>query len=68
MDICNIEKKKIAKDDFCGSLDQMQTAIPVLYQKGYLTIKRFNTCLQCFHLGIPNKNLKAHIQLIENIA
>ena len=68
VDICNIEKKKLAKDNFCESLDQMLTATPVLYQKGYLTIKRFNSCLHCFHLGIPNKELKNHIQLMENIA
>ena len=68
VDIRNIEKKKLAKDDFCESLDQMLTATPLLYQKGLLTIKRFDPCLQCFHLGIPNKDLKNHIQLLENIA
>ncbi|MDE6536473.1 MAG: AAA family ATPase [Muribaculaceae bacterium] len=30
----------------------------LLYQTGYLTIKRFDSCRNLFHLGIPNEEVK----------
>ena len=68
VDIRNIESKKLAKDDFYQSLDKMLTPIPILYRSGFLSIKTYNPQLQCFYLGIPNKELEIHIKQMINVA
>ena len=43
----------------------MSDALPLLYQSGYLTIKGYDPLTKGFHLGIPNKEVRAG--LMENL-
>ncbi len=56
--IMDIEKKNASVDDFDVSPEQMTSAVPLLYQSGYLTIKKYNPVLQSFQLDYPNKEVR----------
>ena len=56
--ILDIEKKRASVDDFDVSPEQMTSAVPLLYQSGYLTIKKYNPILQSFQLDYPNKEVR----------
>ena len=56
--ILDIEKKRATVDDFDVSPEQMTSAIPLLYQSGYLTIKKYNPIMQSFQLDYPNKEVR----------
>ena len=56
--ILDIEKKRASVDDFDVSPEQMTSAIPLLYQSGYLTIKKYNPVMQSFQLDYPNKEVR----------
>lgn len=56
--IMDIEKKSASVDDFDVSPEQMTSAVPLLYQSGYLTIKRYNPILQSYQLDYPNKEVR----------
>lgn len=56
--IMDIEKKRASVDDFDVSPEQMTSAVPLLYQSGYLTIKRYNPILQSYQLDYPNKEVR----------
>ena len=56
--ILDIEKKRASVDDFDVSPEQMTSAIPLLYQSGYLTIKKYNPMMQSFQLDYPNKEVR----------
>ncbi len=38
--------------------EALETALPLLYQSGYLTIKDYDNETEMFHLGIPNKEVR----------
>lgn len=50
----DIEGCALEKGDFDLPFDDFSTAIPVLYQSGYLTIKDYDRQLNEYTLGIPN--------------
>lgn len=56
--ILDIEKKNASIDDFDVSPEQMTSAVPLLYQSGYLTIKKYNPILQSFQLDYPNNEVR----------
>ena len=56
--VLDIEKKGASVDDFDVSPEQMTSAVPLLYQSGYLTIKKYNPILQSFQLDYPNKEVR----------
>lgn len=56
--IMDIEKKSSMVDDFDISPEQMTSPLPLLYQSGYLTIKKFNPILQSYQLDYPNKEVR----------
>lgn len=56
--VMDIEKDSCDVDDFDVSPEQMTSALPLLYQSGYLTIKKFNPILHRYTLGYPNKEVK----------
>ncbi len=66
VNVMNIEQKSISVDDFDVSPEQMTTALPLLYQSGYLTIKKYNPLLQRYQLGYPNKEVR--IGMLKNLA
>lgn len=53
------------KDSFDAPTERMQTAIPLLYQSGYLTIKDYNRITDRYTLDIPNKEVR--IGLMDNL-
>ncbi len=54
----DIEGKSASVDDFDVSPEQMTTALPLLYQSGYLTIKKYNRMTNRFILDYPNKEVR----------
>ena len=45
-------------NDFDVSPEQMTTALPLLYQSGYLTIKKYKPLTRSYQLGYPNMEVK----------
>ena len=66
VNVLDIEKKGCDVDDFDVSPEQMTTALPILYQSGYLTIKKYNPVLHRYTLEYPNKEVK--IGLLKSLA
>ena len=66
VNVLDIEKKSCDIDDFDVSPEQMTTALPLLYQSGYLTIKKFNPMLRRYTLEYPNKEVK--IGMLKSLA
>ena len=58
VNVMDIEKKSCDVDDFDVSPEMMTSALPLLYQSGYLTIKKYNPILQSFQLDYPNKEVR----------
>ena len=56
--VMDIEKKSCDIDDFDVSPELVTSALPLLYQSGYLTIKKYNPILHCYTLEYPNKEVK----------
>lgn len=54
----DIEQKSVGVDDIDVSPEQMTSALPLLYQSGYLTIKKYNPILQSYQLDYPNKEVR----------
>jgi hypothetical protein len=66
VNVMDIEPNNIDVDDFDVSPEQMTTALPLLYQSGYLTIKKYNPLLQRYKLGYPNREVR--IGMLKNLA
>ena len=58
VNVTDIEKDSTDVDDFDVSPEQMTSALPLLYQSGYLTIKKYNPMLRRYKLGYPNTEVK----------
>ena len=58
INVMDVEQKYTTMDDFDVSPEQMTTALPLLYQSGYLTIKKYNPFLKNYSLGYPNYEVK----------
>lgn len=54
----DIEQKSVGIDDFDVSPEQMTSPLPLLYQSGYLTIKKYNPLMQRYSLDYPNKEVR----------
>ena len=52
--LTDIENKKVYLSSFDQPFDNMRSAIPILYQSGYLTIKDCDFIDGIYTLGIPN--------------
>ncbi len=64
--VMDIEQKSVGVDDFDVSPEQMTSALPLLYQSGYLTIKKYNPILQSYQLDYPNKEVR--VGMIKSLA
>ena len=53
----DIEGSQVFENDIDQPFDNMSTAIPILFQSGYLTIKDYNRELDIYTLGIPNREV-----------
>jgi len=66
VNVMDIEKKSCDVDDFDVSPEMMTSALPLLYQSGYLTIKKYNPILHRYTLEYPNREVK--IGMIKSLA
>jgi hypothetical protein len=46
------------QEDFMNSLEDERDIIPLLYQSGYITIKKYNEEVDSYVLGIPNEEVR----------
>jgi hypothetical protein len=58
VNVMDIEKEDISVMDFDVSPEQMTTALPLLYQSGYLTIKDYAPIIGSYKLGYPNTEVR----------
>ena len=66
VNVMDIEKKSCDVDDFDISPEMMTSALPLLYQSGYLTIKKYNPILHRYTLEYPNREVK--IGMLKSLA
>ena len=66
VNVMDIEKKSSDVDEFDVSPEQMTSALPLLYQSGYLTIKKYNHIVETYSLGYPNTEVK--IGMLKSLA
>ena len=57
-DILSLEQLEAFSSDFDQPTEAMQTAIPLLYQSGYLTIKGYDRESMMYTLSIPNQEVR----------
>ena len=58
VNVMDIEMNGVSVDDFDVSPEQMTSALPLLYQSGYLTIKKYSPITKSYQLGYPNMEVK----------
>lgn len=64
--ICDIERRNASVSEFDVSPEQMTSPLPLLYQSGYLTIKKFNPLMQRYTLEYPNHEVR--IGMLESLS
>jgi hypothetical protein len=57
-DIMSLDKLEVPSTAFDQPTENMQDALPLLYQSGYLTIKGYDRELQSYTLSIPNQEVR----------
>ena len=55
VNLSTLESQETVLSSFDQSTEEMTDALPLLYQSGYLTIKKYNPMFQEYTLGIPNR-------------
>ena len=58
VNITTLESQDVMLSSFDLSPEEMTDALPLLYQSGYLTIKRYDPMFHQYTLGIPNKEVR----------
>ena len=64
-DVMNLDEVFAFPSSFDRPTERMTDALPLLYQSGYLTIKKYDPLTNGYYLGIPNKEVKGG--LMENL-
>ena len=57
-DITSLDNMEVSVSAFDKPTEGMVTALPLLYQSGYLTIKGYDRELEAYTLGIPNQEVQ----------
>jgi hypothetical protein len=57
-DIMSLDRMEVAPSAFDKPTEAMTTALPLLYQSGYLTIKDYDREAQTYTLAIPNQEVR----------
>ena len=58
VNLSSLEGQDVTLESFDRSPEEMTDALPLLYQSGYLTIKKFDPIFKEYTLGIPNKEVR----------
>ena len=67
VNVTDIEQKSVSVDDFDVSPEQMTSALPLLYQSGYLTIKQYKPFTKSYKLGYPNQEVKIGMEKLLDV-
>ena len=57
-DITALDKLEVPSDAFDQPTENMEDALPLLYQSGYLTIKDYEPMTETYTLSIPNQEVR----------
>ena len=57
-DIMSLDRLEVPSSAFDQPTENMQNALPLLYQSGYLTIKDYDRELEAYTLSIPNQEVR----------
>ena len=57
VNLSTLESQETVLSSFDQSTEEMTDALPLLYQSGYLTIKKYDPMFQEYTLGIPNREV-----------
>ena len=57
-DIMSLERMEVFSSEFDQPTEAMQSALPLLYQSGYLTIKGYDRETETYTLSIPNQEVR----------
>ena len=57
-DIMSLDRLEVPSSAFDQPTENMQDALPLLYQSGYLTIKDYDRELESYTLSIPNQEVR----------
>ena len=57
-DITSLDSLEEPADSFDVPTEAMLTALPLLYQSGYLTIKGYDRAMESYRLAIPNQEVR----------
>ena len=57
-DITSLDKMEVPSSAFDQPTENMEDALPLLYQSGYLTIKGYDRELMAYTLSIPNQEVR----------
>lgn len=58
LSVIDLERIEANEARFDRPAEQIDDAVPVLYQSGYITIKEFDPSFKYFTLGIPNEEVR----------
>ena len=58
VNLASLEGQEAVLNSFDLSTEEMTDALPLLYQSGYLTIKKYEPMFREYTLGIPNKEVR----------
>ena len=58
VNLSTLESQETVLSSFDQSTEEMTDALPLLYQSGYLTIKKYEPMFQEYTLDIPNKEVR----------
>ena len=58
VNLSTLESQEAVLSSFDQSTEEMTDTLPLLYQSGYLTIKKYEPMFQEYTLGIPNKEVR----------
>ena len=58
VNLSTLESQEAVLSSFDQSTEEMTDALPLLFQSGYLTIKKYEPMFQEYTLGIPNKEVR----------
>lgn len=57
-DIMSLDRMEVFSSEFDQPTEAMQSALPLLYQSGYLTIKAYDQETETYTLSIPNQEVR----------
>jgi hypothetical protein len=65
--ITSLDSSEVPATTFDQPTENMQDALPLLYQSGYLSIKDYDADIQSYHLSIPNQEVRTAQHALEQI-